>query len=89
MGFICAAEKKILGAIFIAEQGDTLVLENLYNVDNKAAASLVCAAYEAAMNEFGPDKTVVVPVINDRSAGLIESFVPGAKRERFIKAQKQ
>ena len=89
MGFICAAEKKILGAIFIAEQGDTLVLENLYNVENKAAASLVCAAYEAAMNEFGQDKTVIVPVINDRSAGLIESFVPGAKRERLIKAQKQ
>ncbi len=89
LSFICAAGGKILGAIFASSQGDDLILDNLYNVDNKAGAVLVNATYEAAIKEYGPDRKVVIPVISDRSAKLIESFVPGAQRERLVRAQKQ
>ncbi len=89
LSFISIRDGKPCGAVFVSEDDEALILENVYVLDNLAVAGLVNAAYEAAMERYGADKKVQIPVISDRSAKLIEGFVPGAFRERLVRAQKK
>ncbi len=87
LSFICEKGGETTGAVFVSHEKDRLVLDLLYSVDNTSAAALIVKAHEAAVEQFGSDQMVLIPVINDRSALLVESLVPGAVRERAIRAQ--
>ncbi len=86
---ICLKGNEIKGAFFATEYDGSLVLFLAYVTENTAMAALLTKAYEMAVNEYGPHKKVIIPVINDRTAMLIENLVPGVTRERLVRVQKK
>ncbi len=89
LSFICLKQDKPCGLVLVSGYEEFLSLDLLYSTDNAAMPVLLWESFAAAKRIFGDDKKLVVPVLSDKSAKIVETIVPSAKRERLIRIQKK
>ncbi|MCR5098489.1 MAG: hypothetical protein K6B14_06030 [Lachnospiraceae bacterium] len=68
------------GALLFSMREETLVAELAYAADPVALPAMLGAAYEKAMEIYGGDQRVTVPVVVNKTENLVEKIVPKADR---------
>ena len=74
------------GAILVSEQDDYIVVELSYSADPLALPALLWNAIAAAMEKYGKDQKVLVPVVVNKTGLLVKKIVPTAERTEIITA---
>ncbi len=74
------------GAILILKQDDYIIIELSYSADALALPALFWNAYSAAVEKYGKDQRVLVPVVVNKTGLLVKKFVPTAARTEIITA---
>lgn len=72
------------GVILLSEHENGLVVELAYCADAIALPIPLAYSYKAALEKYGEDKTVIVPVVVNKSAELVKHMVPKAARNKII-----
>ena len=84
ISFICKKNDRLCGALLFSEREEYLVADLGYSADPIALPALIHNALEVAIEKYGEDKKVIVPVVVNKSALLVEKIVPDAVRGKVI-----
>ena len=72
------------GALLFSEKDEDLVAEVAYAADPVALPAMLGTAYTKAFEKYGGEKKVLIPVVVNKTAELVERIVPQAVREDVI-----
>ncbi len=72
------------GALLFSMKSERLVAELAYAADPVALPAMLGTAYKKALEKYGEDVRVEVPVVVNKSENLVERIVPTATREDIL-----
>ncbi len=82
--FICLKGKSPCGLLLLYEKEGYLVIDCAFVTDPQALAVMLGNAYIAIMKKRGPGQKLLVPVVVNKTAELVERMVPTARRGEVI-----
>lgn len=72
------------GALLFTMREDRLVAQLAYAADPVALPAMLWEAYTRAMEKYGPDQKIEVPVVVNKTEDLVERLVPKVKRDDLL-----
>ncbi len=81
---ICFKGGEAVGALLFTAAEDYLVLELAYTSDNMALPVMLGNALDIALQQYGGDKKVLVPIVVHKTGEIVEKIVPDAYRGEII-----
>ncbi|MCR5097461.1 MAG: hypothetical protein K6B14_00775 [Lachnospiraceae bacterium] len=84
ISFISIKDEKPCGAVLCTMESDHIVLEAAYSADPFALPALLWEALLIAIQIYGKDQSVLVPVVEEQSALLTQRMIPEASRYDLI-----
>lgn len=83
---ICMKGDEPCGILLFLHRGDSIVIDCAYVTDKTALAVMLGNAYEIIKEKYEPDQKILVPVVVDRTARIVERLVPTAERADVLEA---
>ena len=84
LSFISILGGEPCGAVLVTQEKDYLVVELAYTANPVVLPALLWNALEKAEEKYGSEKRVLVPVVVNKTADIVEHMVPDAKRGKLI-----
>ena len=75
-----------IGCLLFTEKKDYLIMELLFSASPKAIPGILGTALIKARELFPGDKKILMPLVGNRSAELVEKLAAGAKRGKIVEA---
>ena len=86
VSMVCMREENPCGILLFTERMDAIVIDCAFVTDELAFACLLGHAYEKLIGQYGEDQRILVPVVVDRTASIVERLVPAAERTDVVEA---
>ncbi len=83
---ICLRGDEPCGILLFSERMGTLIMDCASVADKVAFACLLGTAYARLLEKYGEDQKILVPVVVDRTAAIVERMVPKAQRADVVEA---
>ncbi len=84
ISFISLLGGEPCGAVLVTQEKDYLVVELAYTSNPVVLPALLWNALIKAEEKYGGEKRVLVPVVVNKTADIVEHMVPDAKRGKLI-----
>lgn len=81
---IIVKNEKNAGLLLVSEVEDALVIELAYSTNNLILPAMLGHAYRVALEKYGEEKVVLVPVVVNKTAKITEHMAPNAKRDKLL-----
>lgn len=79
-------EESPSGFLLLSQHEDAFVIDCAYVTDKTILAGLLGSAYASIKEKYGEEQKILVPVVVDRTAAIVERLVPNAEREDVMEA---
>ena len=83
---ICMQGDAPCGILLFSRHGDFLVIDCAFVTEFIALPVLLGNAYTWLKEQYGPEQKLMIPVVIDRTASIVERLVPGAQRVDVVEA---
>lgn len=83
---ICMKGEDPCGILLLSRRMDSVVIDCAFVTDKMALVSLLGNAYKILKTKYGEDQKILVPVVVDRTAAIVERLVPTAERGDVVEA---